>query len=172
MYFQHFYMSVQGLSTVIEKCKAGHVCVGDHLALCSIPCSTLRAMGIPTCWCCLKRFWNRWIPWFTETLNMMFGSDPNGVSSRIRQICSFCRLCEVKPSWRTDASGSLGLVWFSSRGSVGRFRAWAPGLHFYCIKKVILLVYLNLTVYYCFCIYRSAKTRFLYCCWHAILHWR
>lgn len=108
MYFQHFCVSVQGLSTVIEVCKAGHVCAVDHLALCSVPRSTLRAMGIPPHWCCLKRFWNRLIPWFTETLNTMFGSDPNGVSNRrLLQSCSFCKLCEVKPSWRTDARGSL-----------------------------------------------------------------
>lgn len=144
MYFQHFCVSVQGLSTVIKKCRTGHVCVVDHLSLCSVPCSTLRAMGIPTRWCCLKRFWNRWIPWFTETLNTMFGSDPNGVRNRILQSCGFCKaVCEVKLSWRTDASGSWGLVWFSLHGSEGRFRAWTPGWHFSCIKKVILLVYLN-----------------------------
>lgn len=69
----------------------------DHLALCSVPCSTLRAMGIPTRWRCLKRFWDRSIPWFTETLNTMFGSGPNGVSNRTLQSCSFCSSVRWSP---------------------------------------------------------------------------
>lgn len=89
--------------------KNTKLCVSpDHLALCSVPCSTLRAMEIPPCWCCLKRFWDRLIPRFTETLNTMFGFDPNGVSNTILQSCSFCKMRAGKPSWRTDVSGNLG----------------------------------------------------------------
>lgn len=129
---------------MIKNAKLINLCVIDHLALCFISYSTLRAMEIPPCWSCLKKFWDHSIHQCTEMLNMRFGYNPNGVSDCILTVPTFACWCmkgsPLEQWWKWQFHFRQES---SSYESVCSLRATITAFQFYYIYKMTILVYLN-----------------------------